>query len=127
MIKLNAVALVTVTMAAFWQPPVAVADSTGAQHGGQYIELQDHHGVEMVATPDAVTFYVTDDHKPMDLAGSQFKAVVQSDQATTVIELVINNGSLKGALKAPLPAGAKIVLSGKDRHGHAIQARFVKQ
>lgn len=30
-------------------------------------------------------------------------------------------------LKDPLPAGAKIVLSGKDRHGHALQTRFVKQ
>lgn len=105
----------------------ADADHAKAAHGGQYIEVEGHHGVEMVAAADVLTFHLTEEHKPMDLAGAQFKAVVQMDAGTAAINLAIEGSTLKGALKTPLPAGAKIVLSGKDRHGHALQARFVKQ
>ena len=97
-----------------------------AKHGGQYVEVEGHHGVEMVASTDALTFHLTDDDKPMDLSGAQFKAVVQTDAGTTSVALSVEGGVLKGPLKAPLPVGAKIVISGKDRHGHALQARFVK-
>ena len=98
-----------------------------AKHGGQYVEVEGHHGVEMVATADTLLFYLTDDHQPMDLSGAQFKAIVQTDAGTATVALTSDAGALKGALKSALPAGAKVVISGKDRHGHALQARFVKQ
>lgn len=108
---------------------VSAADdhAHAAKHGGQYVEVEGHHGVEMVATPEALTFHLTDDDKPMDLTGAQFKAIVQTDAGTASVALSVEGGALKGTLKSPLPVGAKIVISGKDRHGHALQARFVKQ
>ena len=128
MSKLNmmtAAALLTLSLSL----PVAAADdhAAAAAHGGQYVEIEGHHGAEMVAGPDALTFHLTDDHKPMDLTGAQLKALVQTEAGTSAIALVIEGSTAKGALKDPLPAGAKIVLSGKDRHGHALRARFVKQ
>lgn len=32
---------------------------------------------------------------------------------------------LKAELAAALPSGSKIALTGKDGHGHTLQARFV--
>ncbi len=128
MSKMTVSCITAVLMMLAASPLAAEGDhSAAATHGGQYAEVEGHHGVELVATADALTFHLTDDHKPMDLTGAQFKAVVQTGNATNMVELAIDGSALKGALKAPLPSGAKIVLTGKDRHGHALQARFVKQ
>ena len=110
-------------------PPASAADehAHAAKHGGQFIEVEGHHGIEMVATSEALVFYLTEEDKPVDLTGAQFKAVVQSDDGTATIALAVEGGALSGKLKAPLPVGAKIVITGKDRHGHALQARFVKK
>lgn len=96
-----------------------------ATHGGQFVEAEGHHGVELVVSANALTFYLTDEGKPMDLTGAQFKAIVQTEAGTTMVPLVADGGALKGTLAAPLPSGAKVAISGKDRHGHALQARIV--
>jgi opacity protein-like surface antigen len=128
MTKLTIIAVSAAALVAGMVAASAADDHAhAAKHGGQFVEVEGHHGVEMVATADALIFHVTDEDKPMDLMGAQFKAVVQTDAGTTSVALSVEGGALKGALKAPLPAGAKIVISGKDRHGHALQARFVKQ
>ncbi len=97
-----------------------------AQHGGQFVEVEGEHGVELVVTPAALVFHLTDEGKPMDLSDAQFRAIVQTDSRTETIVLAVEGNVLKGALAAPLRAGAKIVISGKDRHGHPLQARFVQ-
>lgn len=98
----------------------------GPMHGGQFVEVQGHHGVEMVAGADALVFHLTEDGLPMKLNGTTFKAVVQSEAGTKVLPLKADGAKLSAALDAPLPSGAKVALSGKDDHGHTIQARFVK-
>lgn len=99
----------------------------GPKHGGQFIELKDHHGVEMVAGANTLVFHLTDDGKPIDLTGASFRAVIQSDAGNKILNLTVKGASLSTALDAPLPQGAKIALTGKDSHGHTIQARFVKK
>ncbi|MBU2582143.1 MAG: hypothetical protein KJ622_10530 [Alphaproteobacteria bacterium] len=99
----------------------------GALHGGQYFEDDQHHGVEMVVTGNAIVFHVTEHHDPLDLTGSNFTAVLQTEAGTTMLPLSIERSTIKADLGSPLPKGARIVLTGKDGNGDTIQARFVKQ
>ncbi|MEO1205704.1 MAG: hypothetical protein AAFV45_05175 [Pseudomonadota bacterium] len=99
----------------------------GPKHGGQYFETAAHHGVEMVATDKAIVFHLTQDHEPIDVTGTTFKAVVQSAAGTKMLNLVADGSKLETALEAPLPKGAKVVISGKAKSGAAIQARFIKE
>lgn len=122
--QLAVLALVTVGMAS---ASMATGADHGAAHGGQYIDAGGHHGIEMVVTNDALVFHLTDEHKPMNLSGAQFKAVVQSGTATSTLQLTVDGSALKAPLSAPIAAGAKIVLTGKAKDGHALQGRFVKQ
>ncbi len=101
--------------------------SHGAQHGGQFVEFENHHGIEMVAGQTTLVFHITEDNKPMDLKDGSFKAIVQTNTETKMLPLSIDGNTLTTPIDAPLPKGAKIALSGKDRKGHAIQARFVKE
>ena len=128
--KLLTIALASVAIAlAAPLPATAKVDdhAHGAEHGGQFVELDDHHGVEMVAGDTSLMFHLTDDHKPMNLTGGSFKAIVQTDAGTKMLPLAIDGSALKTALDRALPAGAKIVITGKDAEGHTIQARFVKK
>ncbi len=103
------------------------AHESAARYGGQYVVVEGHHGVEMVAAETSLVFHLTEDHEPMDLSGGSFKAIVQSEAGTKVLPLTIEADKLTASLDAPLIKGAKIALSGKDGHGHTIQARFVKE
>ena len=99
----------------------------GAQHGGQFVEVGEHVGVEMVASATSLVFHMSEDHKPMDLNGAAFKAIVQADGATKILPLTPEGDTLVAKLDAPLPKGAIIAISGKDGHGHTVQARLVKE
>ncbi|MGT2481613.1 hypothetical protein ACU4GR_28450 [Methylobacterium oryzae CBMB20] len=68
-----------------------------------------------------------EDGKPADTAGLSAKAFVQAAGKTETLTLKpAAPNKLVAELKAPLTAGAKVVLSAK-MHGHNIQARFEKQ
>lgn len=96
-------------------------------NGGQ-TTVADGHPIEFVATDTGVTFFVTgEDGKPADTAGLSAKAFVQAAGKTETLTLKpAAPNKLVAELKAPLTAGAKVVLSAK-MHGHTIQARFEKQ
>ena len=128
--KLLTIALSSVAIAlAAPLPATAKVDdhAHGAEHGGQFVEHDGHHGVEMVAGDTSLMFHVTDDHKPMNLTGGSFRAIVQTDAGTKMLPLAIDGSALSTVLDTALPAGAKIVITGKDADGHTIQARFVKK
>ncbi|WP_232628509.1 hypothetical protein [Methylobacterium sp. Leaf118] len=95
-------------------------------NGGE-ITVADGHPIELVATETGVTFFVNEEGgKPAETAGLSAKAFVQAGGQTDTLTLTpAAPNRLVGALKAPLPAGAKVVLSLK-MHGHNIQARFQK-
>ena len=96
-----------------------------AKHGGQYVEFEGHHGIEMVAGETSVGFHLSEGTKPMDVSGGSFEAVIQTPEGTKLLPLNVSGATASGDLEAPLPKGAKVAFSGKDATGHAIQARFV--
>lgn len=113
-------------------PTISVAgeqhghEDHGPVHGGQFIEDANHHGVEMVAKGNEVVFHMTSEGKPLDVSGSQFKAIIQTGAGTKMVALKSEGTMLKATLKSPLARGDKVVVTGKDSHGDTIQAQFVK-
>ena len=98
-----------------------------AKHGGQIIELANHQSVEMVTRGSEVSFYIMEDDKPADLHGGSFRIFVQSGANVMSATLEVDGNRLRATLANPMPAGAKVVVTGKDGHGHVLQARFVKK
>lgn len=70
---------------------------------------------------------MTEDHDPLEVTGSKFKATIQTDAGTRAVELKAEGTTLSATLDAALPKGAKIAVTGKDPHGEVIQARFVTE
>ena len=95
------------------------------KHGGQFVLLENHQGVEFVISGDTITFHITENDKPADLMGASFKAIVQTDAAVKTYPLTVDGSTLKAKLATVPLAGAKVVITGKDGHGHILQARFV--
>lgn len=95
------------------------------RHGGQLVEDASHHSVELVVSDKSVMFHVREHDEPLDLSGSKFKAIIQDESGTRVLQLTAEGPVLSAGLEARLAKGAKIALSGKDDHGDIIQARFV--
>lgn len=98
-----------------------------AKHGGQLIELGDHQAVEMVVRGAEISFYVSEDDKPADLDGGTFRLFVQNGSDVMSSTLTIKGNRLIAKLAKAVPSGAKVVLTGKDGHGHVLQARFVRK
>ncbi len=127
--------LFTLTLLAFsiftLYSPISLAenkhDGHGAAHGGQFFEDKNHHGIEMVVKDKEIIFYMTSDGKPLDMSGAKFKAVIQTDAGTEILNLTSEKNILKAKLKAKLSKGSKIAVTGKDGHGDVLQARFVKE
>lgn len=99
----------------------------GPKHGGQFVEVEGEQGIEMVTSAEVITFYVTENDEPANLTGGFFKAVVQTGSGVKMYSLTVEGNTLKAALPKALPVGAKVVLTGKDGHGHTLQARFVEK
>ncbi|MDX2257323.1 MAG: hypothetical protein NW205_00250 [Hyphomicrobiaceae bacterium] len=97
----------------------------GPKHGGQFQDVDGHHGVEMLVSEAALVFHMSEHGEPLEMTGSVFKAVVQSEAGTKVYALEAKGTTLSAKLDAPLAKGAKVVISGKDPHQETIQARFV--
>lgn len=93
-------------------------------NGGR-VTMADDHPVELVVSDTVLTFFVShEDGKPIDTAGATARAYIQAGGKTETLPLKgAAPNRLVGDLKAPIPQGAKIVLSAKV-HGHGLQARF---
>ena len=96
------------------------------RHGGQVIEV-GHQIVELVITAEGFVFHVTGEDEPVDLSGAAFKAIVQTADGVKVLPLKVDGNMLTAKWSGTLPAGSKVALSGKDGHGHSLQARFVTE
>ncbi|TXM73956.1 hypothetical protein FV222_17525 [Methylobacterium sp. WL103] len=103
---------------------LAVPALAAGPNGGVVV-VADGHPIEFVASDAALTFFVTDDDGgPAKTVGVTGKAFVQAGGRTETVALAgAEPNRLVGTLKAPLPAGAKVVLSAR-MHGHTLQARF---
>ena len=98
-----------------------------AKHGGQLIELDGHQAVEMVVRGTEISFYVSEDDKPAELDGGTFRLFVQNGSDVMSSSLTIKGNRLIAKLAKDVPSGAKVVVTGKDAHGHVLQARFVRK
>ena len=128
--KANTLALLALIPTLVASPMSAKADDKhdhGAIYGGQFVEVEGHHGVEMVSDATSIAFYLSEEHKPMVLTGGSFKVIIQNGSDTKIVPLTIDGNKLSAKLDAELLKGAKLAMSGKDAHGHTIQARFVKE
>lgn len=102
------------------------ADGPGEpKHGGQYVEFESHHGIELVTGQEALIFHMTEHLIPKDMTGSSFKVFLQRGDKTEVITAKADGTRLIAPLVRPVTTGDKIVLTGKDENKHALQARFV--
>ncbi|AWN36169.1 hypothetical protein [Methylobacterium radiodurans] len=115
----------TITLLAALHGGLMAGPALAAGPNGGRTTVADGHPVEMVSSGTGLTFFVVEeDGKPLNTAGLSAKAFVQSGGRTETVPLVgAAPNRFVGALKAPLPAGAKVVFSTKV-HGHNLQARF---
>ncbi|GAB6841824.1 hypothetical protein HNR00_001919 [Methylorubrum rhodinum] len=113
--------LVTALTLAFALSAPAMA---AGPNGGQVVMAEDHP-VELVVTDTGLTFFVSEEAgQPIATTGLSGKAYIQVGAKTETVALKgAAPNRFVGDLKAPLPPGAKIVLSAKI-HGHGLQARF---
>jgi hypothetical protein len=108
---------------------LATTEPTLAQKAGPNGGLvggSGDHQIELVVSPTELTVYVLDDGKPHESKGTSLRAVIQQGSKKTTLTLTDQKGEkLVAKLAAPLEKGAIVVLTGKDDHGHALNARFV--
>jgi hypothetical protein len=84
------------------------------------------HQLELVVSPTELAVYVLDAGKPHESKGTTLRAVIQDAGKKTTLTLTDRKGEkLVAKLPAPLAKGAIVVITGKDDHGHALNARFV--
>jgi hypothetical protein len=103
---------------------VALAQRPGPNGG--LVGGSGDHQVELVASPTELAVYLLDDGKPSPVQGSTIRAVVQDGGRTINVALAVSAPTrLTGRLEAPLAKGARVVISGRDGHGHSVSARFV--
>lgn len=83
------------------------------------------HEVELVVSGADVSVYVLDEGKVAPVGKAQLRLIVQSGGKTTNHALAVAAPNrLATKLLEPLAAGAIVVVSGKDDHGHSVSARF---
>ncbi len=83
------------------------------------------HPVELVISASSLTIYLIDDGKVSSAKGASARAIVQDGSSNKTIALTADGDKLVGKIEAPLNKGARVVISGKDGHGHNLQGRFV--
>jgi hypothetical protein len=85
-----------------------------------------HHKTELIISPTDLAVYLLEDGKPHGSKGVTMRAVIQQGGKTTTLNLADLDGKKLGTkLSAPIEKGAIIVLTGKDDHGHQLNARYV--
>jgi hypothetical protein len=92
---------------------------------GGLVERSGDHQLELVVSPGKLTVYLLEDGKPHDSKGTDLRAVIQQGAKKTTLTLADQKGEkLVAKLPAPLAKGAIVVITGKDHHGHRLNARF---
>jgi hypothetical protein len=110
---------------------IATAGPTLAQTkgpNGGLVSGKGGHQTELVVGAGEITVYLLADGEAHGTKGVTLRAVAQQDGKTTTIKLTNQDGKkFVAKLPAPLSKGAIVVLTGKDDHGDAINARYVIQ
>ena len=102
----------------------AVHAQQAGPNGGM-VEGKPGHEIELVVSPSELTVYVEHDEKAHGAQGASLRAIVQAGGKTTTVPLEsIDHSKHVGKLRAPLPKGAIVVVTGKDEHGDVVSARY---
>ncbi len=101
----------------------ALAQKAGP-NGGLVAGKEDHQ-TELIVSPADITVYLLHEGKPQATKGASLRVVVQQGGKNSTVPLRDAGGKLVGKLDAPLGAGAIVVISGKDDHGHSVSSRYV--
>lgn len=102
----------------------AIAQSKGPNGG--ILVGKDGHETELVVSPTELTLYLIEKGKVESAKGAVVRAVIQQGGKNTTISMAVVEGKkLVAKLAAPLGKGAIVVVTGKDDHGHAVNARYV--
>ena len=103
----------------------AIAQQLGP-NGGLLGAPSGGHQAELVLSPTEVTVYILENGKVHDTAGAKMRIVIQQSGKTTTVDLADQQGKrLTGKLDAPIEKGAIVVVTGRDKHGDVISARYV--
>jgi hypothetical protein len=88
------------------------------------VQIDDKH-LELASTNNALTVYITDaKHEPISTVGASGRAIVQADGKTATVTLTPTApNALTGISEAPLPNGARVVVTA-TLQGSIVQARF---
>ncbi len=101
----------------------ALAQSAGPNGG--LVAGKDGHETELIISPAEITVFLLHKDKPQATKNAAIRLVVQQAGKNTTVQLKDAGGKLTGKLDAPLSAGAIVVITGKDDHGHAVSSRYV--
>jgi hypothetical protein len=73
-----------------------------------------------------LTVYLIEKGKVGTAKGAVIRAVIQQGGKNTTLGMAVVEGKkLVAKLAAPLGKGAIVVITGKDDHGHTVNARYV--
>jgi cytochrome c-type biogenesis protein CcmE len=98
----------------------------GVGPNGGLVAGTGEHKTELVVSPTELTVFLLEDGKPHESKGTTLRAVIQQAGKTTTLNFADQDGKkLVAKLPAPLEKGAVVVLTGKDDHGHRLNARHV--
>jgi hypothetical protein len=104
----------------------AFAQEKLGPHGGLLGAASGGHQAELVLGPTEVTVYILEKGKAHETAGAKMRVVIQQSGKTATIDLADQQGKrLTGKLDTPIEKGAIVVVTGKDKHGDVISARYV--
>jgi hypothetical protein len=120
---LGKLAFIVGTLVLFCGAP-ALAQKTGPNGG--LVGGTGSHQAELVLSPTELTVYLLENGKVHETTGASFRAFVQQRGKTTTFNLIDQAGKRSvGSLDAPIEKGAIVVITGKDRHGDRVSARYV--
>lgn len=109
---------------------LAVPGLALAQRGpnGGLVATEHGHHYELVISGALATVYLTDGNRQMPSQGASGRLVLQKDGRTVNVPLRPEAPNrLTGSVPAPLPAGTRIVFTGRLGDGHSLQGRFVTE
>jgi len=95
-------------------------------HGGVVLEIHDHHG-ELVAKEGKIALYMSDhDGHAAPAKGFSATAMVLGAQGRQgpITLAPAGDNKLESTSPVKTPAGARIIITLKDPHGHMTQARY---
>ena len=121
---LRQLALIAAILASLTVATPTLAQKTGPS-GGVVLGTGSHK-MELVVSPTELTVYLLEDDKPHESKGTTMRAVIQqAGKKSTLTFTDVKGEKLVAKLPAPLEKGAIVVLTGKDDHGHQLNARHV--